>query len=804
MAKRPKSAPQPEGNDTPAIASLQQMIKELEEQRAFFRQVIDMNPNLIFVKDREGRFVLANEALARIYGTTTEDVVGRTDADFAPEEQAKQFHLDDLEIIDSLQETLIPDRPLTDSEGNIHWMQATKRPIIDPDGVARRVLGVSVDVTERKRMEESIRQSLAQRVRQVETGTEIAQEIAMAPALDELYRRVVTLVKERLGYYHVQIFRHDKSAGSMVVVEGFGQPGHKMKAAQHRLPYGRGVVGTAAATGKPVLATDVRQDPNWLPHPDLPDTCGELAVPIKMRDEVLGVLDVQSDRPGALGEEDEVLLVGLAGQIAIAIEGTRLAEETQATMAELQQSQRFLDTLLHNLPNPVFVKDSSGVYIECNQAYLDFLGRTKDEVLGKTVYDVFDDAELVDKYHAMDEALLANPGVQTYDATLRHADGTMHEVIFNKATFADADGSLRGLIGVVQDITERKQVGMRIEAEVEERTRQAVHAQEELRRVNRALTVLSRCNQAAMRAKSEDELLNAVCQIVVDAGQYIMAWIASVEHDEAKSIHPLARAGADDGYLETIKLTWADAPMGSDASLGRGPVGKSIRSRQPTIVRNTSQDADLGPWGHEARKRGFNSIIALPLLSEGEPFAALTIYAREIDAFDAREVELLVDLANSLSYGVLALRSRRETERLQQEILEAQQRAIQELSTPVIPIMDRILVMPLIGSIDSLRAKDIMRVLLAGISRHRARVVILDITGVPLVDSGVANHLNKTIQAARLKGARTIITGVSDAVAETVVDLGIDWSGIETLSDLQTGLIAALQGLGVRLAPVAA
>jgi|GEM_PF-2002860 len=803
MAKRPaKSAP--EGKDTPAIANLQQMIKELEEQRAFFRQVIDMNPNLIFVKDREGRFVLANEALARIYGTTTEDVVGRTDANFAPEDQAKQFHLDDLEIMDSLQESVVPDRPLTDSEGNVHWMQATKRPIIDPDGVARRVLGVSVDVTERKRMEESIRQSLAQRVRQVETGTEIAQEIAMAPALDELYRRVVTLVKERLGYYHVQIFRHDKSAGSMVVVEGFGEPGHKMKAAQHRLPYGRGVVGTAAATGKPVLASDVRQDPNWLPHPHLPDTCGELAVPIKLRDEVLGVLDVQCDRPGALGEEDEVLLVGLAGQIAIAIEGTRLAEETQATMAELQQSQRFLDTLLHNLPNPVFVKDSSGVYIECNQAYLDFLGRTRDQVLGKTVYDVFDDAQLVEKYHAMDEALLANPGVQTYDATLRHADGTMHDVIFNKATFADADGSLRGLIGVVQDITERKQVGMRIEAEVEERTRQAVHTQEELRRVNRALTVLSRCNQAAMRAKSEDELLNDVCQIVVDAGQYIMAWIASVEHDEAKSIRPLARAGADDGYLETIKLTWADAPLGSDASLGRGPVGKSIRTRQPTIVRNTSQDSDLGPWGFEARKRGFNSIIALPLLSEGEPFAALTIYAREIDAFDAREVELLIDLANSLSYGVLALRSQRETERLQQEILEAQQRAIQELSTPVIPIMDRILVMPLIGSIDSLRAKDIMRVLLAGISRHRARVVILDITGVPLVDSGVANHLNKTIQAARLKGARTIITGVSDAVAETVVDLGIDWSGIETLSDLQTGLIAALQGLGVRLAPVAA
>ena len=82
---------------------------------------------------------------------------------------------------------------------------------------------------------------------------------------------------------------------------------------------------------------------------------------------------------------------------------------------------------------------------------------------------------------------------------------------------------------------------------------------------------------------------------------------------------------------------------------------------------------------------------------------------------------------------------------------------------------------------------------------HRAKVVILDITGVPIVDSGVASHMNKTIQAARLKGARTIVTGISDAVAETIVDLGLDWSGIETLGDLQTGLRVALRRLGIRM-----
>jgi rsbT co-antagonist protein RsbR len=140
-----------------------------------------------------------------------------------------------------------------------------------------------------------------------------------------------------------------------------------------------------------------------------------------------------------------------------------------------------------------------------------------------------------------------------------------------------------------------------------------------------------------------------------------------------------------------------------------------------------------------------------------------------------------------------------EREHLQQELIEAQKRAIQELSTPVIPIMERIIVMPLIGSIDSLRARDITRSLLAGINQHRAKVVILDVTGVGIMDTGIVNHLNKTIQAARLKGAKTIVTGISDAVAEAIVDLGIDWGEVETLSDLRTGLVTALGSLGLTL-----
>ncbi|MDY7080467.1 MAG: PAS domain S-box protein [Chloroflexota bacterium] len=177
-----------------------------------------------------------------------------------------------------------------------------------------------------------------------------------------------------------------------------------------------------------------------------------------------------------------------------------------------------------------------------------------------------------------------------------------------------------------------------------------------------------------------------------------------------------------------------------------------------------------------------------------------TVYDVSASAFPLRDAE---GRPTSLVVSVRDITGRKqmeaEREQLQQEVIEAQRRTLQELSTPIIPVMERIIVMPLVGSIDTMRARDITRSLLAGIREQRAKVVILDITGVPLVDSGVANHLNKTIQAARLKGARTIVTGISDAVAETIVDLGIDWSGIETLSDLQTGLVVALGSLGIKL-----
>ncbi|MEP7191098.1 MAG: substrate-binding domain-containing protein [Roseiflexaceae bacterium] len=130
-------------------------------------------------------------------------------------------------------------------------------------------------------------------------------------------------------------------------------------------------------------------------------------------------------------------------------------------------------------------------------------------------------------------------------------------------------------------------------------------------------------------------------------------------------------------------------------------------------------------------------------------------------------------------------------QRVQQKVIEAQRGTIQQLSTPIIPITDQILVLPLIGEITSTRAQQVMEKMLEAIITHRAEVLIVDITGVALIDTQVADYLLKASRAVQLLGSTTILVGITPEVAQTIVQLGIDLSGIVTHSNLQSGLAYA-------------
>ncbi len=152
-------------------------------------------------------------------------------------------------------------------------------------------------------------------------------------------------------------------------------------------------------------------------------------------------------------------------------------------------------------------------------------------------------------------------------------------------------------------------------------------------------------------------------------------------------------------------------------------------------------------------------------------------------------------IANTVAVGFVQERER---------VIRQQQEAIRELSTPVLQVRERLLILPIIGVIDPQRARQLTEQLLRGIRTNRAKVVVIDITGVAAMDATVANHLVQTVEASRLLGATVIVTGLSPEIAQTLVTIGVDLGKMNTVGDLQGGIEQAERLLGYKVVPIGA
>jgi PAS domain S-box-containing protein len=203
-----------------------------------------------------------------------------------------------------------------------------------------------------------------------------------------------------------------------------------------------------------------------------------------------------------------------------------------------------------------------------------------------------------------------------------------------------------------------------LRAEIEERKKR----EQELQRTRRALRLVSGSNLTLVRLTDETTVLNEVCRMAVEAGGYKLAWIGFAEHDKRKTVRPVAHAGFEGGYLESLNVTWADEPQ------GRGPGGTAIRTGLPFVAQNIHEDPVFGPWRTDALRLGFQSSVALPLRIEGQTFGFLAIYASEPDAFDSGEVRVLTELANDLAFGVTVLRTRAARNQAERARRESEER----------------------------------------------------------------------------------------------------------------------------------
>ncbi|MBN2240672.1 MAG: PAS domain S-box protein [Dehalococcoidales bacterium] len=279
-----------------------------------------------------------------------------------------------------------------------------------------------------------------------------------------------------------------------------------------------------------------------------------------------------------------------------------------------------------------------------NRKGSEILGYKIEEIIGKNWFDHYIPERYQDEVKATFTNLMAGnmASVDYYEYPILTRSGDKRIIAMHSTILTDETGNITGTLSSGEDITERKKL--------EQSTEKA----------NRALRLISLCNQTMIHSTEEKQLLNEVCRLIVEEGGYRLAWVGFPENNEEKTVRPAAQNGYEEGYLETARISWADTER------GRGPTGTVIRTGKPYVVEDVRNDPGYAPWRAEAEKRGYASVISLPLNHEGKTFGALTIDAAETNAFEDEEINLLVEMANDLAYGITSLRNHQERENVQE------------------------------------------------------------------------------------------------------------------------------------------
>lgn len=507
-------------------------------------------------------------------------------------------------------------------------------------------------------------------------------------------------------------------------------------------------------------------------------------------------------------------------------------------MAELDQECQTMQRILQNAPVFIYLYDlieqrtvfgNSGLAAMLGYTDITELQQMGDEVVARLMHS--DDMERFPTHIARFGTLSDNVVIE-FEYRMQHTDGAWrwcksHDRVFNRTT----DGAPRQILGVVQDITEQKQ------------SQDAMHlAQLALDHAGDAIFWTNSSGQfiygnhaaCASLGYTSDELLalqiNDVDRTISSeqwqenmrllqqhrsttfetqhwhkddstfpvevSASYITVGETAYIYGFARDISERKQRERDLKLFKTLVENAPDAIAVGDMHahiLYANPAYKTITGYGEALIGMDvlslvveENHAMIAEAMHTLAKKGAATIFTTYRRQDGSTFPVeITGFQIEDDEGETQLIAFVRDISE---------RKRAEQERtiLQQQIIDAQSAAIRELSTPLIPISNTAMIMPLIGTIDSTRAQQVLETLLEGVAQHRATIAILDITGVQVVDTQVAQAFIQAAQAVKLLGAQVMLTGIQPQIAQTLVYLGVDLSGIQTRGSLQAGIAYAL------------
>ncbi|MCZ2126923.1 MAG: response regulator [Anaerolineales bacterium] len=371
------------------------LFAQVEQSDGNFRALFSAMEDIVLVINREGRYLQVAPTNPSLLYRPPEEMLGKTFHEFLPKEIADEFY-------EKVQEALRDEKTQFEYEletgGQPVWFLATLTKLDE-----QSVFWVARDITDRKKSEEAIQR----RNQYLAVSAEIGKLVTSILDLNTIFARTVNLIAERFNVYHAAIFIVEETGFNAVFKEGTGEAGAEMKASEYAVPLNdKSIVGSVAASGALAVANNVFEDALYAPHPLLPKTKSELAIPLKVGSRVIGVIDIQSENLHTFNEDEVSVLQTLADQVAVAIDNARSFELSQQAVIEMREADRvksqFLANMSHELRTPlnsiigfsrVILKGIDGPVTDLMQQDLTAIYNSGQHLLG-LINDILDSAKI--------------------------------------------------------------------------------------------------------------------------------------------------------------------------------------------------------------------------------------------------------------------------------------------------------------------------------------------------------------------------------------------------------------------------